>query len=45
MRINKLIARILIAIVASMLLNGLVIGAFAHVASTHGATVASDART
>lgn len=44
MRINKLIARVLTAIVAAVLLNALVIGAFAHVARTHGATVASDAR-
>ena len=44
MRFNNLFVRALIAAVATVLLNGSVIGAFAHVASAHGANVATDAR-
>ena len=44
-RLNNLFIRALSAVVATVLLNGSVIGAFALVAGTRGANVATDTRT
>ena len=44
MRPNNVIARALSAVLVTVLLNGSVIGAFAHVAAAHGANVATEAR-
>ena len=43
-RFNNLFVRALTALVATVLLNGSVIGAFAHAAGAHGANVATHAR-
>ena len=45
MRLNNLFIRALSAVVATVLLNGSVIGAFALVAGPRGANVATDTRT
>jgi len=44
MRFNNILVRLVGAVLVSILLNGSVIAAFAHVATVHAASALADAR-